>query len=90
MQCTLALIASLSLLRDGHQKAQVDSGCSLFFCFFFKRTAGDYGFDPLRIGSNPTLLPYFKEAELTNGRWVRAFLNLERKKRDFQITETFF
>jgi len=31
---------------------------------------GDYGFDPLRIGSNPTLLPYFKEAELMNGRWA--------------------
>jgi len=31
---------------------------------------GDYGFDPLRIGSNPTLLPYLQEAELMNGRWA--------------------
>merc|ERR1711966_238153 len=32
--------------------------------------AGDYGFDPLRLGGNSTLLPYFREAELTNGRWA--------------------
>jgi hypothetical protein len=32
--------------------------------------AGDYGFDPLRLGGNPTLLPYYREAELTNGRWA--------------------
>eukprot|EP00240_Pyramimonas_obovata_P013078 CAMPEP_0118922216 /NCGR_PEP_ID=MMETSP1169-20130426/1210_1 /TAXON_ID=36882 /ORGANISM="Pyramimonas obovata, Strain CCMP722" /LENGTH=259 /DNA_ID=CAMNT_0006863047 /DNA_START=85 /DNA_END=864 /DNA_ORIENTATION=+ len=32
--------------------------------------AGDYGFDPLRLGGNPTLLPYFRDAELTNGRWA--------------------
>jgi len=82
VQCALAFIAPISLLRDRVQKAQVESSYSLFFWVFFKRTAGDYGFDPLRIGSNPTLLPYFKEAELMNGRWVRAFLNL-RKKCDF-------
>merc|ERR1712216_350134 len=34
--------------------------------------AGDYGFDPLRLGGNSTLLPYFREAELTNGRWAMA------------------
>lgn len=34
--------------------------------------AGDYGFDPLRLGANKDLLPYFKEAELTNGRWAMA------------------
>lgn len=33
---------------------------------------GDYGFDPLRIGANPTYLPYLREAELTNGRWAMA------------------
>jgi hypothetical protein len=32
--------------------------------------AGDYGFDPLRLGGNPTLLPYYQEAELMNGRWA--------------------
>ncbi|KAK9867245.1 hypothetical protein WJX84_000613 [Apatococcus fuscideae] len=31
---------------------------------------GDYGFDPLRLGSNNDWLPWFKEAELTNGRWA--------------------
>jgi hypothetical protein len=37
--------------------------------------AGDYGFDPLRLGGNPTLLPYYQEAELMNGRWVRLAHN---------------
>lgn len=37
--------------------------------------AGDYGFDPLRLGGNSTLLPYYQEAELTNGRWVRLPLS---------------
>ena len=37
---------------------------------FLGCTAGDYGFDPLRLGGNPTLLPYFRDAELTNGRWA--------------------
>lgn len=27
----------------------------------------DFGFDPLRLGANASLLPYYKEAELTNG-----------------------
>eukprot|EP00355_Strombidium_rassoulzadegani_P004069 CAMPEP_0168616378 /NCGR_PEP_ID=MMETSP0449_2-20121227/4997_1 /TAXON_ID=1082188 /ORGANISM="Strombidium rassoulzadegani, Strain ras09" /LENGTH=252 /DNA_ID=CAMNT_0008657163 /DNA_START=59 /DNA_END=817 /DNA_ORIENTATION=- len=34
--------------------------------------AGDYGFDPLRIGANEELLPYYREAELMNGRWAMA------------------
>ena len=34
--------------------------------------AGDYGFDPLRIGGNAELLPYYREAELMNGRWAMA------------------
>eukprot|EP00195_Chlamydomonas_chlamydogama_P010221 CAMPEP_0202889590 /NCGR_PEP_ID=MMETSP1392-20130828/165_1 /ASSEMBLY_ACC=CAM_ASM_000868 /TAXON_ID=225041 /ORGANISM="Chlamydomonas chlamydogama, Strain SAG 11-48b" /LENGTH=251 /DNA_ID=CAMNT_0049572951 /DNA_START=69 /DNA_END=824 /DNA_ORIENTATION=- len=33
---------------------------------------GDYGFDPLRLGTNPETLKWFKEAELTNGRWAMA------------------
>ena len=33
---------------------------------------GDYGFDPLRIGVNSELLPWYKEAELTHGRWAMA------------------
>jgi hypothetical protein len=33
---------------------------------------GDYGFDPLRLGTNKDLLPYYAEAELTNGRWAMA------------------
>jgi len=31
---------------------------------------GDYGFDPLRLGGNASLLPYFQEAEIQNGRWA--------------------
>jgi len=34
--------------------------------------AGDYGFDPLRLGANPETLPYLQEAELMNGRWAMA------------------
>jgi hypothetical protein len=33
---------------------------------------GDYGFDPLRLGVNPEVLKWFREAELTNGRWAMA------------------
>lgn len=33
---------------------------------------GDYGFDPLRLGTNPETLKWFREAELTNGRWAMA------------------
>jgi hypothetical protein len=32
--------------------------------------AGDYGFDPLRLGANEETLPYLQEAELMNGRWA--------------------
>ena len=32
--------------------------------------AGDYGFDPLRLGANKETLPYLQEAELMNGRWA--------------------
>jgi len=31
---------------------------------------GDYGFDPLRLGTDPERLKYFREAELMNGRWA--------------------
>ncbi|OUS44072.1 chlorophyll a/b-binding protein domain-containing protein [Ostreococcus tauri] len=34
--------------------------------------AGDYGFDPLRLGANVETLPYLQEAELMNGRWAMA------------------
>lgn len=30
--------------------------------------AGDRGFDPLRLGANPELLPWLVEGELYNGR----------------------
>uniref|UniRef100_A0AC62AEM4 Lhca2 n=1 Tax=Dunaliella tertiolecta TaxID=3047 RepID=A0AC62AEM4_DUNTE len=33
---------------------------------------GDYGFDPLRLGTNPDRMKWFREAELTNGRWAMA------------------
>ncbi|KAL4447795.1 hypothetical protein ABPG75_005014 [Micractinium tetrahymenae] len=34
---------------------------------------GDYGFDPLRLGSkDKDVLKYYREAELTNGRWAMA------------------
>lgn len=32
--------------------------------------AGDFGFDPLRLGANPETLPYLQEAELMNARWA--------------------
>jgi len=31
---------------------------------------GDYGFDPLRLGSNPGRLAWFREGELYNARWA--------------------
>jgi len=34
---------------------------------------GDYGFDPLRLGSkDKDVLKYYREGELTNGRWAMA------------------
>ena len=33
---------------------------------------GVYGFDPLRLGTNKENLKWFREAELTNGRWAMA------------------
>jgi hypothetical protein len=33
---------------------------------------GDYGFDPLRLGTKPELLKYFQNAEVINGRWAMA------------------
>ncbi|KAG1660133.1 hypothetical protein FOA52_003793 [Chlamydomonas sp. UWO 241] len=33
---------------------------------------GDYGFDPLRLGTNPETTKWYQEAELTNGRWAMA------------------
>jgi len=32
--------------------------------------AGDYGFDPLRLSANSDLAPWYREAELMNGRWA--------------------
>jgi len=32
--------------------------------------AGDYGFDPLGLGSDPELLKWFVQAELQNARWA--------------------
>merc|ERR1711988_460841 len=31
---------------------------------------GDYGFDPLRLGSDPNSLKWFREAELQHSRWA--------------------
>lgn len=31
---------------------------------------GDYGFDPLRLGSDPNALKWFREAELQHCRWA--------------------
>merc|ERR1712093_391824 len=31
---------------------------------------GDFGFDPLRLGSDTTLLKWFREAELLHCRWA--------------------
>ena len=32
--------------------------------------AGDYGFDPLRLGTKPELLKYFQVGEIINARWA--------------------
>merc|ERR1711869_148322 len=31
---------------------------------------GDFGFDPLRLGSDPEILKWFREAELQHCRWA--------------------
>jgi hypothetical protein len=33
---------------------------------------GDYGFDPLRLGTNSENLKWYREGELYNGRWAMA------------------
>ncbi|GFY90145.1 light harvesting complex photosystem II subunit 6 [Actinidia rufa] len=33
---------------------------------------GDYGFDPLGLGKDPTFLKWYREAELIHGRWAMA------------------
>jgi len=33
---------------------------------------GDYGFDPLRLGVESDRMKWFREGELTNGRWAMA------------------
>jgi len=33
---------------------------------------GDFGFDPLGLGTDPERLKWFAEAEKTNGRWAMA------------------
>jgi len=33
---------------------------------------GDFGFDPLNLGKDPSALSYFKEAELVHCRWAMA------------------
>lgn len=34
--------------------------------------AGDYGFDPLNLGEDPTALKWYVQAELQNARWAMA------------------
>lgn len=46
--------------------------CAYFTCLadlLRGGAAGDYGFDPLRLGANPEALKWYQEAELYNGRW---------------------
>ncbi|MBA0872448.1 hypothetical protein Goshw_014080 [Gossypium schwendimanii] len=35
-----------------------------------KKLPGDYGFDPLGLGKDPTFLKWYREAELIHGRWA--------------------
>lgn len=37
--------------------------------------AGDYGWDPLGLGSQKDRLNYFRQAELQNGRWASKSAN---------------
>jgi len=36
------------------------------------KMAGDFGFDPLGLGTDPERLKWYAEAEKTNGRWAMA------------------
>ena len=36
------------------------------------KMAGDFGFDPLGLGSDPERLMWYAEAERMNGRWAMA------------------
>ena len=36
------------------------------------KMAGDFGFDPLGLGSDPERLKWYAEAEKMNGRWAMA------------------
>jgi len=36
------------------------------------KMAGDFGFDPLGLGTDPERLKWYAEAEKTNGRWAKA------------------
>lgn len=36
------------------------------------KLAGDFGFDPLGLGTDPERLKWYAEAEKTNGRWAMA------------------
>lgn len=36
----------------------------------FLLPSGDYGFDPLRLGTDAEALKWFQQAELQNGRWA--------------------
>lgn len=40
--------------------------------------AGDYGFDPLGLGSDPETLKYFVQAELVHARYASVFMSLQR------------
>lgn len=36
------------------------------------RLPGDFGFDPLGLGKDPSFLKWYREAELIHGRWAMA------------------
>jgi len=52
--------------RQPHQQQPVTS--VLHWCC----TCRVVGFDPLRLGTNPENLKWYREGELTNGRWAMA------------------
>ncbi|XP_047319548.1 photosystem I chlorophyll a/b-binding protein 6, chloroplastic-like [Impatiens glandulifera] len=60
----------------GNTQKVIGKDVTFFFCknspppWFDDSIPGDFGFDPLGLGSDPELLKWFAEAELIHSRWA--------------------